>query len=114
MSLVVRRMAPSSKESVYDLLAYIQKHRGLHVPEWSLSRVDAFLYGYRTATEAAGFTLRGFESFQTFDEWVAHRLGFPEKTHGWCWMILKHATNEEQAFLKFYELLSEFRKELRV
>ena len=101
---------PQTDDSVYDALASIRKHCGLHGPERSLCRVDAFLLGYECALRGR-FEWRDLAHFKKFDAWVSQRYGLPASSYGWCRMILERAGNDEAAFAEFFVLLDEFRKD---
>jgi hypothetical protein len=99
-----------SEESVYDIFACIRRRRGLHAPEPSLVRLEAYLYGYIHGLRARGFDLRDMDNFGKFSKWVAGRLGVPDSDY-WLRTILKSTSSDEDAFFRFFELLDEFQKE---
>ena len=101
-----------AKESVYDILELVRRRPPMYLDERSISRLRSFLVGYQCGLGSHGLTFRADRpDFHSFHDWVAQRLGFSSSTAGWCNMILKKSTDEQDALDRFFILLDEFRKE---
>lgn len=98
-------------ESIYDLLEHIRKRPGMFIVEPSIYRLHCFLDGYTAGLGRVGFALRDEIGFHRFHDWVARRLGFIGSASGWANMIRKKSASDEDAFMEFYVLLAEFKKE---
>lgn len=104
---------PFPPKDVYDFFEKIRPRPALYVGKKSLSKIQAFFYGYLYAVRFndIDFDLGKFDSY-SFHDWVAEKLGWYESTSGWLNMILKEVDNdEEKAVDLFYELLEEFKLE---
>ena len=122
---------PKETYNSYDLLDKMREKPAMYLGLKSLTRLEAFLNGYRYA---AGYE-RGVKdiahpAFNDFHDWTAARLGYESSTAGWCNIILadtlgwspKHhkwaklmqsvkPADEAAALDRFYELLDEYRRE---
>lgn len=81
----------------------------MYIGALSVTRLSAFLDGYRSAV------CEFKDSFDdrsplSFHDWAAMKLGHYESTSGWCNMLLEtEKGDEEKAFAHFFELLDEYK-----
>lgn len=96
-------------ENIFDLLALIQSRPGMYFGEKSLTKLKAFLDGFRTGFDFGG---RNFDwkNFNELHDFAAASFGWYESTSGWANIILKEANgNEQVGYDMFFVLLEKFK-----
>jgi hypothetical protein len=96
---------------LYTLLQLIRKHPililGLRTDQVTVSTLSAFIKGYEMALEAHDIDEFGSGFEKRFGQFLrAHCLWYDNAM--WPSLIVKHAPNETDAVLRFYELVDEF------
>ena len=99
-------------EFEFDLIEKIKPQPALFLGELSISKLRAFLDGYRSAIRYYNIpnpkTVQPLP-FWFFHEYVARYYGFSGSTSGWVNMILKQVNNEKEGLALFFELFNNFR-----
>jgi len=113
---VTASLNPNRAVDIYELIERIRPRPALYLGSASISRLDSFLIGYRSALDDLKVDDAGAPSFWYFHDWIAMRLGRYESTAGWCSMLLEfHDRDEEKALHSFFSHLEEFKhREARV
>lgn len=97
-------------EYLYDLLERIRQRPGMYLGSVSITRLNGFLGGYLCSrTELRLPDTQQEQEFSQFQDWIQARYKITS-AHGWDQIILFFASDERDAFHRFFQLLDEFRK----
>ena len=100
------------KFDVYELIDLIRAKPGMYLGCCSLTRLRAFIDGYKFAANQCDGEVIEHPSLFDFHDWVTRRFGLKESTPGWCELILAECErNEARAFNRFIELTDEYRRD---
>jgi hypothetical protein len=92
-----------------SLLNGIRKRPPMYLGTMSLTRLSAFVQGYRHALFCHSIQSDcGLDIPQEIHDWVAYRLHFRESTRGYANMILERSNDEAAALQRFFHLLDEY------
>ncbi|NDJ17067.1 hypothetical protein [Myxacorys almedinensis] len=95
--------------SIFGMLEKIKARPGLYICRASVSDLFMFVVGYRTAREELGIepTEAEFDFYGEFQPWLQQRLKITTSS-SWAKMIELGCGSEQEAFVRFFELLDEF------
>jgi hypothetical protein len=95
--------------SLFETLEKIKARPGMYIGRASVSDLFMFIVGYRTAREELGVepTETELNFYGEFQPWLQQRLKMTT-SNSWAKMIELGCGNEQEAFERFFELLSEF------
>jgi hypothetical protein len=92
----------------YHLLEQIREKPSLYIGAPSISNLFMFLQGYHFARQQLHAPMSAqVREFQEFQPWLQKRLGV-KTSRSWSQLILCYATDERDAFARFFELFHEF------
>ena len=96
---------------IYELIERIRPRPAMYLGLASLTRLNSFLDGYRSALDDLRVELAGTPAFGYFHDWVAMKLGKYEGTAGYCHLILESTQGDEKKALdRFFTYLDEFKR----
>lgn len=97
-------------EYLYQVLQEIKARPGMFLGNCSITRLRAFLDGYRSARADLGLPLTEQEkTFDRFQSWIQTRFSITS-THGWDRIILFHSADEREALDHFFQLFEQFQQ----
>ena len=98
--------------TVFELLNRVHQNPGMYLGYPSVNSLFMFLNGYEVARGELGVELieeeEGF--YAEFQPWLQQKLGVRSVT-SWAKLIMLSCHDERAGFEKFFELLSEFRRQ---
>lgn len=101
----------ASNTNINGLLATIRKRPALYLGRKSVLSLQAFLDGYYFARRELNLALTPQEqTFLDFTGWLRQHFQV-ETGEPWSTILLRHTTNEQDAFTLFFTLLDEFRQQ---
>jgi hypothetical protein len=96
--------------TIYDMLDVIRVRSGMWIGDPEITRLNAFIDGFRTGLNAAHVMLEPERPpFADFHAWIANRLGRRLNGYGWSLMLLEACGSEKAAFERFWLELDAFR-----
>ena len=100
-------------DDFFDKLEFIQVLPKMWLRNASLSQLESFFNGFKTALKLSKSDYDTKNFFVDFDEWAVNKLiGRQQSAYGWCGIILKKFDNDEEKALEyFFALLEEFKLE---
>lgn len=103
-----------SVHSIRDLLEEIRQRPALWLGTKSLTGLKCLLNGYEMACYKHAIRktaqLPDDVPWQGFNEWLKLRYGKVNWSVDWHWLLVEMSKSEEEAFDRFFELLTEYEK----
>lgn len=100
--------------NIYDLFENIKKRPGAFLFERSITDLRTLMTGYYLAKMELNITPTEQDlEFDRFQQWIQNKYNVTA-SKSWATIILENSNNETEAFNGFFELLEEFKNEIKL
>jgi hypothetical protein len=96
---------------LFEILGKIKERPGMYLGKPSVENLFLFLVGYKTARRELSIapTEEELKFYGEFQPWLQERLQI-RTNNSWATLIQFCSVNDQEAFDRFFELLTEFRQ----